>query len=492
MRHPDLGRQGQAGSSWCNQSDRRPRTTASRGRLWLAAASGVALVTGFAISGSASGSVTASTPHLNAAKPPPVRIEKVKATSVFAVGSSASGRCEVGGVTAVTKGKTVTYQGSVARVGGATTITPTWFAGVSNVDAMACASAELCVGVGFAAHQGTKNVTYDGVIVVVHGSAATAVDVPGTSTLRGIACPTASTCYAVGDTDAGEFGPQPGDEGVIVTITNGKITTTHVVAKTTRLLGIACPSARTCDVVGEDLGVTSGGSGVLVDLDRGALHRQPNNDLSPVGIACPTSMTCDVTSQSSGGGAVGPAEVGRIVSGKLVVASVRGISLPYVAGVACVTATLCEAVGDDAPEYRTQTEAISPSGGSPKAPYVGHGAVGASTIACPTPTCVIATGELDVVFWSPRLPKLRVITSALPVGTAKRHYRTRLKSAGGYPPADWKVTDGELPPGLLLSAAGLLRGTPTVSGTFAVTVAATDTRDRAFTAKRAYKIKITR
>jgi hypothetical protein len=488
MRSSDLRPQGQLEPSRCQRTGRRAKPAAGRCGLRLAAASGLALLAGF----TSGGSVAAALPHLNGVKPPPVRIEKVKATSVFAVGCSSSGRCEVGGVTAVTKGTTVTYQGSVARVGGGLTITPTWLAGVSDVDAMACPSAQLCIGAGFAVHQSKNGVTYDGVLVVVHGASATAVAAPGSSTLRAIACPTASTCYAVGDTDAGEFGPGPADEGVVVTIVDGRITATHVVAKTTRLLGIACPSARTCDVVGEDLAVTSGGSGVVVDLDRGVPHVQPNDDLSPVGIACPTPTTCDVTSQSSGGGEVGPPETGRIVNGKLVVASVRVIALPYVAGIACVTPYRCEAVGDDAPAYRTQTEAISPTGASPTAPYIGHGAAGASTIACPTPTCVIATGEADVVFWSPRLPGLRVTTTSLPGGTLKHHYRTRLQSAGGYPPAEWKVTAGKLPPGLRLSSRGLLTGTPTATGHFTLTVAATDTRDRAFTAKRSYPLQISR
>ena len=142
------------------------------------------------------------------------------------------------------------------------------------------------------------------------------------------------------------------------------------------------------------------------------------------------------------------------------------------------------------PGYRTQTEQVTPKAVSAKAPFIGHKSVGASTISCPTPTCVIATGELDVVFWTPRLPPLRILSKSLPAGKLKKHYSVQLKSTGGYPPAAWKISSGKLPAGLHLAKGGLLAGTPCAKGTFTVTVEVTDPRDHSFSAHASYKLVV--
>ena len=57
------------------------------------------------------------------------------------------------------------------------------------------------------------------------------------------------------------------------------------------------------------------------------------------------------------------------------------------------------------------------------------------------------------------------------VGTA---YSTELKVTGGTAPYTWVVSSGALPPGLTLSAAGVLSGTPTTAGQFNANVTVTD------------------
>jgi hypothetical protein len=54
------------------------------------------------------------------------------------------------------------------------------------------------------------------------------------------------------------------------------------------------------------------------------------------------------------------------------------------------------------------------------------------------------------------------------------HFDQRINAAGGIAPYTFEVTDGSLPPGLTLSPAGELSGTPTTPGTFTFTVKATD------------------
>jgi large repetitive protein len=53
--------------------------------------------------------------------------------------------------------------------------------------------------------------------------------------------------------------------------------------------------------------------------------------------------------------------------------------------------------------------------------------------------------------------------ASLPVGVAFSHQFT---STGGTAPVTWSVTNGSLPPGLTLSAGGLLSGTPTTPGSY--------------------------
>jgi hypothetical protein len=74
---------------------------------------------------------------------------------------------------------------------------------------------------------------------------------------------------------------------------------------------------------------------------------------------------------------------------------------------------------------------------------------------------VIATGALVIV------------TTALPAGRLATPYNANLQASGGSAPYSWSVSSGALPPGINLSADGLIAGAPTTAGpySFAVTVA---------------------
>jgi hypothetical protein len=66
----------------------------------------------------------------------------------------------------------------------------------------------------------------------------------------------------------------------------------------------------------------------------------------------------------------------------------------------------------------------------------------------------------------------------LPVATAGRRYERQLLATGGMPPYEWSVVAGsQLPAGLTLSNAGLLSGTPGVTGSFIFQVEAEDASD---------------
>ena len=78
---------------------------------------------------------------------------------------------------------------------------------------------------------------------------------------------------------------------------------------------------------------------------------------------------------------------------------------------------------------------------------------------------------------------LRITTQTLPVGIQGSAYSQQLQASGGTTPYSWAVVSGSLPPGLVLTSAGLLQGTPSpvASATFRLGVVdssgANDTRD---------------
>ena len=72
-------------------------------------------------------------------------------------------------------------------------------------------------------------------------------------------------------------------------------------------------------------------------------------------------------------------------------------------------------------------------------------------------------------------PPLAIVSPAVLLsGTAGVSYAGTLQSTGGQGPYTWAVADGNLPPGLVLSAAGLISGRPLTSGGFAFTAGVSD------------------
>lgn len=63
---------------------------------------------------------------------------------------------------------------------------------------------------------------------------------------------------------------------------------------------------------------------------------------------------------------------------------------------------------------------------------------------------------------------------SLPGGVAGSAYRQSLSATGGTPPYAYLLSGGSLPPGVVLTAAGVLSGTPTAAGTYSFTVQVTD------------------
>ena len=74
-------------------------------------------------------------------------------------------------------------------------------------------------------------------------------------------------------------------------------------------------------------------------------------------------------------------------------------------------------------------------------------------------------------------PKALIIrTSSLSDGVPHLAYQQSLQAVQGQPPYTWSISAGSLPPGLSLSADGVISGTPTTLGKSSFTVQVTDTQ----------------
>jgi len=71
-------------------------------------------------------------------------------------------------------------------------------------------------------------------------------------------------------------------------------------------------------------------------------------------------------------------------------------------------------------------------------------------------------------------PGVSVVNPVVTIGTAGVPFSQTFTQSGGATPVNFALNTGTLPPGLTLSAAGVLSGTPSGSGTFPITVKVTD------------------
>lgn len=76
---------------------------------------------------------------------------------------------------------------------------------------------------------------------------------------------------------------------------------------------------------------------------------------------------------------------------------------------------------------------------------------------------------------------LVITTATVPAGTVGSVYTQALAASGGVTPYAWSVSAGALPPGLTLSTAGVLNGTPTSNGSFTFTARVTDAASQSAT-----------
>lgn len=175
-------------------------------------------------------------------------------------------------------------------------------------------------------------------------TAGAALSVPHTSELRGIACPTAKLCDAVGINQAGT-------KAVVVPIhvrtgdTNTQVDRATPIPDLQLAMAVACPTAKTCEVVGQtDTGEVDVVPVTSHDPDPGTAV-----PLSSLGvgaaIACPQRDLCDIAGWTNAPqGAVVPFDVPSATAGTAKLTP----QAAELAGIACPNTTTCIASGTTA------------------------------------------------------------------------------------------------------------------------------------------------
>jgi hypothetical protein len=175
--------------------------------------------------------------------------------------------------------------------------------------------------------------------LVASAAADSVTQVPGTSLLVGVACPTAAACVATGQAGAQESG--------VVVATNDK-GNVQGVSSTNELYGVACATETKCFAVGTG---DFASNGKLVPVTGGLAG--PPGTVSQTeflrGIACPTSSFCVAVGWAAYNGPPYNGRIGVVVP--IVNGTASAVEIvsgtPGLEGVSCPTSSFCVAVGDE-------------------------------------------------------------------------------------------------------------------------------------------------
>jgi len=281
-----------------------------------------------------------------------------------------------------------------AAMAGAATPSPQAVAGTYFLSGVACPSASSCLAVG-------QSAAGDDVLVpITDGVAGSAVAGSDQVTLNKIACANASSCVAVGVDDA-SF------EGVVVPVTGGVLGAAQPVPGTGPLNGVACDPTEACVAVGStNRQSMTPPEGVVVPISGGVAGAPEAvaSTTALLGVICPSSGSCVSVGQVfefSGHfrpphGVVVPIEADvPQVAEPVAEASMLG-------GIGCSAPTTCTAVGtstsqgtaavpvtDGAPGRAQLTPEVSFDGGFS---FLGE----ANAVACPSAGLCLAAGQSSV------------------------------------------------------------------------------------------------
>ncbi len=124
----------------------------------------------------------------------------------------------------------------------------------------------------------------------------------------------------------------------------------------------------------------------------------------------------------------------------------------------------------------TQQQKLTAADGSANENFGYAVALSGDTVVVSAITKTIGTNVKQgaaYVFISPACPVITLTPDSLPGARVGDPYSQIVRASGGTGPYQFSLSDGTLPPGLILEQNGQLSGTPTMSGTYRFTITAT-------------------
>ena len=263
--------------------------------------------------------------------------------------------------------------------------------GATSLSGVACSSAATCYAVG---NGGTIMATIDA------GTAWTRQDAYSTTSgaslnLVTVSCPSVTSCYAVGE------------QGVVVAMTaqGGWQTQPNPLDGTPiALVGLSCPGTLTCYAVGTPPSLPNGPGAILVTTD-GGLHWRTQaypQDQSPhptfaaltelIAVACPNTAVCYAV--GNGGVIVTTGDGGQTWHRQSSGTAAR------LTGITCPTLRACYVVGEVS-DARQAGTVIATADGGHTWHQVFHTDTALSGIACPSVARCYAVGDQATIVVSP-------------------------------------------------------------------------------------------
>jgi hypothetical protein len=398
--------------------------------------------------------------------------------------------------------------GSTAGAASSTTLqlgTPQVLTAMTSLGGIACPTATTCEAVGY----NDKGYGTAYIVTITNGVPGTPQPVTGTDALGPIACDSSTTCYAIGVSTTSMF------DGILIPIVNGTPGTGTIIPNFPDWSAMTCPSSATCEAVGPN-GVMTIAGGV-----PGTPVKIPG-DYSLSGVSCETATACIAVGTTFETPSGQQAIILPITSGVPGTETQPSLGTTSSLGsIDCVSSAVCFADGTEPDGTSAEGFGLTLTSGTAGTAQVTTGVAGLGSLACPSASLCVALGFISstggavvpvtdgvpgpvtavpttnnfgqvacpsatsclamgqgpqggVIDPITVIPPLAVSTTSLPSAQANSAYSATLSASGGQTPYTWTLSSGSLPPGLTLSPAGVISGTPTTTGTYAFGVGVSD------------------
>jgi photosystem II stability/assembly factor-like uncharacterized protein len=281
---------------------------------------------------------------------------------------------------------------------------------VANLDAMSCSTSRSCVAVGW--NPGRNDNEAQGVVIRTLDGGHTWNVVrtlpEGVGVLRGVSCPTATICMAVGQSSDGTSG-----SALLTSSSGGRWRSLSLPKGQEELALVTCTTRRTC--IGEGMmDVTMGmpiygeRPGVISTKDGGAtwtLRALPVGNIGQQGVpsfkgmACPSPNRCYMVGDETPGDG-SPSGVISVSTdgGKTWTRPTLPAGTTSLNAISCAAPTDCVVVGGGiGPRGETLHDILATSDGgqtwvSRPVPVATTSVLGLSSVSCPSITVCMATG----------------------------------------------------------------------------------------------------